>query len=876
MALVGGSKFGPYEIVSVLGAGGMGEVYRARDSRLNREVALKVIPETFSSDADRMARFQREAQLLAALNHPRIAGLYGLEESGGRRALVMELVEGETLAERIARGPLAIEEAIIIAGQIAEALECAHERGIVHRDLKPANIKLLHDESVKILDFGLAKVLETSGPMASAMDSPTLTAAGTKMGVIVGTAAYMSPEQAKGKNVDRRSDIWSFGCVLYEMLTGKLAFPGETVTDMLAAVVRGEPDWNALPASTPAGLRQLLERCLRKDATRRLQSIGDARIALEEMQSGVAAAESTAAPVTLIRKKSRRRGAAPWAAAIAACAIGVAIGFAIHSKPRPLHFREVTNFSGVQAQPALSPDGRSLALVSNRDGHYNIYVGFLGGGRLVQVTNDANVKSTPRWSPDGTMLAYARLNDSGLWDIWQVAALGGTPRRLILNAKDPAWSPDGRWLAYEDAATRSIWMADSTGQNPRPITQKNVPWGLDCQPAFSPDGEEIAFVMRSGGPYGSLHVVEAASGRIHKLTEMNSFVSSPAWSADGKNIYYASGNAGTMNIWKISASGGTPEQITFGEGDDAQLDVYQGRIVFATFRENLDIEQLDLDKPAQPPRRLSDDPVRNQMAPQYSPDGRHLAYFSNLKGAEREGIWISNADGGEPVEVVRNGNINIYPRWSSDNDHLIYVTTTASRSASGADYRTVAISGGAPAVLGGDGFDHFFDVNREGRLLMFDAEGTVQSYDPASRTSQTIAHCMQGRQCWEAHWSPDERAIAYIVRPASENDPEAGIWVNDFRNPPRQIFRGWVLSYTRGPNHQLYILQGRGDLKGIVWRVGWEGQSLTRLASIQLPYSYWISIEHEPQAVFDVSPDGHHLAFTGQSVLQANIGMLER
>ena len=265
-----------YRIQAKIGAGGMGEVYRATDTRLNRDVAIKVLPEALARDADRMARFEREAKVLASLNHPNIASIYGLEESNGSRALVMELVEGPTLAERIKQGPLPLDEAVPIAKQIAEGLEYAHERGIVHRDLKPSNVKVTPDGQVKVLDFGLAKALEGETNEEELQNSPTLSAATTRAGVLLGTAAYMSPEQARGKRVDRRADIWAFGCVLYEMLTGQGPFSGETTSDILACVIRAEPDWPAVPSSVPARIQELLRRCLQKDPKHRLQAIGDA------------------------------------------------------------------------------------------------------------------------------------------------------------------------------------------------------------------------------------------------------------------------------------------------------------------------------------------------------------------------------------------------------------------------------------------------------------------------------------------------------------------------------------------------------------------------------------------------------------------------
>src|SRR5262252_1398786 len=280
MPLTTGAHLGPYEITGAIGAGGMGEVYRAHDPKLGRDVAIKVLPDAFARDAEPMARFQREAKVLASLTHPNIASIYGLEDSGSTRALVMQLAEGPTLADQIKAGPIPVDEAVRIARQIQDALEYAHERGIIHRDLKPANVKVTNDDAVKVLDFGLAKALEDDPSSIDISTSPTISRMATMQGVLLGTAAYMSPEQAKAKPVDRRADIWAFGCVLYEMLTGKQAFTGEAVTDTLAAVIKEEPDWSLLPAATPVRLRVLLLRCLQKDPRQRLRDIGDARISL--------------------------------------------------------------------------------------------------------------------------------------------------------------------------------------------------------------------------------------------------------------------------------------------------------------------------------------------------------------------------------------------------------------------------------------------------------------------------------------------------------------------------------------------------------------------------------------------------------------------
>src|SRR4051812_7971812 len=370
MALEAGTRLGPYEVLSPLGAGGMGEVYRARDSKLAREIAIKVIPAPFASDAQRMARFAREAQLLASLNHPNIAHIYGLEHAAGGPAIAMELVEGPNLAERISAGPLPLLEGLDVARQIANALEFAHDRGIVHRDLKPANIKLTHEGVAKLLDFGLAKALEGEAEQADISHSPTISVLASQAGFLLGAAAYMSPEQARGKPTDRRTDIWAFGCVLYEMLARRQLFQGETVTDTLAAVVRAEPDWDALPADTPAAIRRLLRRCLEKDPKRRLQAIGEARIILDEFLADPLAEASPAAMLPVI-PPSRFTASLPWIAVALLLALVAAIAlwrpWAIHPRVEPVRLSAevATGFMLTRSSPgnyfAISQDGTRIA-----------------------------------------------------------------------------------------------------------------------------------------------------------------------------------------------------------------------------------------------------------------------------------------------------------------------------------------------------------------------------------------------------------------------------------------------------------------------------------------------------------------------------------
>jgi serine/threonine-protein kinase len=411
-----GDRLGPYEVTAALGAGGMGEVYRARDTRLGRDVALKVLPAAVAADAERLARFTREAQVLAALNDAGIAAIFGLEESGEAKALVLELVEGPTLAERLTQGPLPLDEALEIAAAIAAALDAAHEHGIVHRDLKPANVKIRPDGVVKVLDFGLAKALDaSSGFGMDATHSPTLTAQATRSGIILGTAAYMAPEQAKGKAVDRRADIWAFGVVLFEMLTGKRLFDGETPSEVLAAVILKEPDLTPLPDATPPYVRHLLTRCLERDPKRRLRDIGEARLALGSPVSLLASGPVPAAARTAVPD---RRPFVWIVAALCAALAGGAAAMALWLlRPAP---REVMRFDiqlpkgaelNLVNRPAvaLSPDGSRLAYIASAEGVSRLYV--RGRDQVeAHVVPGSEGAAGPVFSPDGRWIAFASDN----------------------------------------------------------------------------------------------------------------------------------------------------------------------------------------------------------------------------------------------------------------------------------------------------------------------------------------------------------------------------------------------------------------------------------------------------------------------------------
>jgi serine/threonine protein kinase/Tol biopolymer transport system component len=524
-----GKSIAHYRVTAQIGAGGMGEVYRASDSRLGRDVAVKVLPAAFAEDPERMARFEREAKLLASLSHAHIAGIFGLEETNGTRALVMELVEGPTLADRIAKGAIAPDEALPIAKQIAEALEYAHERAIIHRDLKPANVKLTLDGGVKVLDFGLAKALSDDAN-ASGSDlskSPTLTAASTRLGVILGTAAYMSPEQAKGKAVDRRADIWAFGAVLFEMLTGRQAFAGETVSETLASVMKDEPDWKLLPASTPARVRDLLRRCLVKDPKQRLRDIGDARIRIEEEITGAPDASSITT-TTSGAPSSRRSMLVPVViVALVAAAVGLAGGFLLRKTPTPPMFRATLLFPDEMrldeqnASVAISPDGRTVVLAaSGKEQPLQLWVRRLDSDVTTPIAG-TNGATYPFWSPDGRFIAF--FADRKLK---RVPANGGTVQTLCdaVDARGGSWSADGR-IIFSPGPLTGLEIVAASGGTPQSLTALSKTGETHRLPRFLPDGKRALFVIGASDlSRGKIECLDIESKTITRVMECESEV----------------------------------------------------------------------------------------------------------------------------------------------------------------------------------------------------------------------------------------------------------------------------------------------------------------------------------------------------------------
>jgi eukaryotic-like serine/threonine-protein kinase len=729
-----GQRLGPYTLEELLGAGGMGEVYRARDAKLGRDVAIKILPQIFTADADRQARFEREARLLAALNHANIGAIYGFEETDGLRGLVLEFIDGETLADQLRRGPLSITDALAHARAIAAALEAAHDKGIVHRDLKPANIKVTSDGTLKVLDFGLAKITGAD-PIATSV--PTV----SHEGMILGTPLYMSPEQARGKRVDKRTDIWAFGCLLYEMLTGHAAFHAETVADILSAIVNRDPDWTRLPPDLPTSVRRLLRRTLERDAARRLRDIGDAHIELDDAAEG----GGTAAPASGITEV--RRAVTRWRvialASLGALTVGVGIAATIvWSRDRPetpaapwSNSRAVSNpltsYQGSESDGALAPDGRSFVFVSNRSGTTDIWLRQVSGGETGRLTNDPNQESDLAYAPDGETVYFTRTDGEGQ-SIWRVGILGGQPLRVASDGRAPAlsadgrrlayisgtrddgtlaiialdgaavqtiartlpglgpalrWSPDGRWLSYTQTglfASSNLFVFDVNTSEARQVTRfQGTQEGVHSHTWLDNHHLVVSYSpSRSQLRGGDLGILDVRDGSISRLTldDGRARLDALSASSDGTRVM-ATVLKMERELWKVSdrSRSASPLRIidraedplwTFVSRDERTLLFNSPR----TGSRNLWTKALDDDRPLRQITAIGGDAVTHSSL---SPDGLRVA-FASLAGGQSD-IWTQRIDGSELRQLTNDAAADSWPVWSPDGQAIVFTSIREGR-----------------------------------------------------------------------------------------------------------------------------------------------------------------------------------------------------
>ena len=768
-----GAKLGPYEITAKLGEGGMGEVYRATDSKLRREVAIKVLPAAFTADPERLARFEREAQLLAQLQHPNIAAIYGLEESGGVRALVMELVDGPTLAERLESGPLGLEDTLTIARQIAEALEEAHEKGIVHRDLKPANIKLAPGAKVKVLDFGLAKAMASGSSAGDAMrsptlmNSPTLTGAhGTQLGVILGTAAYMAPEQAAGGAADRRADVWAFGVVLYEMLSGRRLFEGETVSHVLAGVLKDAPDFAALPSSTPRRIEDLVRRCLRKKPRERLQAIGDARVVIDEVLTG-AVDEAAPSLAAVVERRSRPAwqialalAAVAGAGALLALAISAVVGSRNPATSAPRTLAEISLPEGiarVASAPALSPDGTKLAVAyEGTEGSFrNIWIRNLATGDERQVPGTETGRA-PFWSPDSRSLGYQSAKDA---QIKRVDLDGGRPVAIASAPSNcgASWGHD--FIVFCEALGEPLKRVSPSGGAVEPVTTL-AEARRHVLPSFLPDGKRFLFLeMPSGTEVEDRLVVGSVDGGEPRVL----LATSARASYDNGYLFYTRGQ--TLFARPFDLSSGTlgegEPRIVVEETDSSiggRFAVAAGLLVYAPPGPATGARIAIYDRAGKQVDRIDSDTFLDDLV--LSPDGRFAAVMKATGGSgggERKvDVWTIDL-ARKVLSRVTNGEADDDPVFSPDGQSIAYAHA-------GDLYRRPANGPGEPKRLvdsrndvvahdwTGDGWIVYSDFeNGAEDLFAVLAEGG----EPKRLTSTPFREGL-------AQLSPDGRWLAYV------------------------------------------------------------------------------------------------------------------
>jgi eukaryotic-like serine/threonine-protein kinase len=884
MAILPGARLGPYEILSAIGAGGMGEVYRARDTRLNRDVALKVLPDIFARDSQRMGRFEREARLLAWLNHPNIAAIYGLEESGPIRALVMELVEGPTLADRIAAGPMPLDEALPVAKQIAEAIEYAHDNNVIHRDLKPANIKVKADGAVKVLDFGLAKALSDEPSEAEMANSPTLSMAATMQGVILGTAAYMAPEQAKGKKVDRRADIWAFGVVLYEMMTGKPLHSGETISETLASVMMRDSTLEALPADTPAAIRNLLRRCLEKNPKRRMQSAGEARIILEDILSGATPADPSVAAAAPAARSQRATWIAAGAAAVFLLALA-ALSF-VHFRETPPAVRparffilppEKTTFATAPQVVAVSPDGTKLAFqATNANGTANQlwirpldslsaqplpgtessnpqqfwspdsrYVAFYADGKLKKIAVAGGPAQTlcdifgngqGSWNKDGVILASGGLNP-----IYRVSSAGGAPVAVTTVDKEhgetghlwPHFLPDGNhflYLALNSDSAKSAIRVGSLNSKETKLLLNDLSFAMYAPPGyllFQRDGTLMA------QPFDAAKLQFTGDAfPIAEQVEVNTQNGRVAFdvSQNGVLVYRSAVGSNTQLTWfdrsgkELGRIGEPAGYLSPKLSPDGKRVAVQRTTGFGTPG---DIWVYDLARNTQ--TRLTFDPAHDSN-PLWSPDGSRIA-FASTRG-NSFGLYQKNSDGtGDDDLLLKAGSSVLLEDWSLDGRFLVY-TSTEGR---GRDVSYLPLAGSPAGQVAGDPSTSSGQVGKP-----------VAFFKPVPflKTPFLERH---------AQLSPDGRWMAYI----SNESETYQVYVQSFPSGGGKwqvSMNGGVQPRWRHDGKELFYIAPDGKLMSVTVKAGTTFEAGTPEPLFQTRiYGLAPSVYYSQQ--YDVTPD---------------------
>jgi len=879
-----GKSIGRYQIISLLGKGGMGEVYAANDTRLDRKVALKLLAAEFTTDADRARRFEREARAASALNHPNILTIYDIDMDNGRRFIAAELVGGVTLRQKLSNRSLSLGEAVEIAIQIASALDAAHSAGIVHRDIKPENVMMRPDGLVKVLDFGLAKLsVRPVAPPEPGIDSqsPTLARLSTEPGVVMGTMSYMSPEQARGQKVDQRSDIFSLGVALYEMITWRRPFEGATPSETIAAILRDEPpSLTAHSPDVPRKLARIVAKALRKDPAERYQVVKDLLLDLKSLQQ-----ESNVSFAVAERGTTRswlpafRLRLAMAASVVLLATVGGVLWWYTRREDLPPVWRPLpfTSYPGFELNPALSPDGKQVAFTWNgaKQDNFDIYIKLVGSNSQLQLTKNPAEDLSPAWSADGRNIAFLRRLDVNRNELLLIPALGGPERKLteVIIADDRkrrlpalAWSPDGRWLAvsHREAGDlgEGLFLVSAQTSEQRRLTRPPSNYSRDFTPTFSPDGRAILFSRLSGySRTAELYILSLSEdftpvGEARRLKTDERFVGSPVWSTDGRHVLYlAAPNIGAREqteLRKIAASGtGPSERVSILEGQVNEVSL--GRhLVYMRSTEEVDIWRAEVPPtggPASQPQ-LFISSTRLDNLPRYSPDGKKIAFGSTRSGAGE--IWIADADGSNPAQLTSFGGPLVgFKDWSPDSQRLIF----QARPEGQADLFTIPAAGGAPRRLTTDPSDDVSpSYSHDGRWIYFSSTRSGQPEIwkmPAEGGEAVKLTSVGGRMPIEA---PDGKTFYFA--PLSQ---EKGVW-------KAPVQGGEAAPVT-------------GSLVDSFFDVGAEGifyapapdsnqKSSIRFLSFSTGQSRTVVVAERPfEGVLTVSPDQRFLAFVlrGQS-----------
>ena len=867
------TSIGPYRILGKLGAGGMGEVYRARDSQLNRDVAIKVLPELFALDAERLARFTREAQTLAALNHPNIAQIYGLEGAAGAgstRALVMELVEGDDLSTLIALGPMPLADALPIARQIADALEAAHEQGIVHRDLKPANVKVRPDGTVKVLDFGLAKALDArAGSSPDAMQSPTFTARHTEMGLIIGTAAYMAPEQAKGKAVDKRADIWAFGVVLFEMLTGRQAFDGEGISEVLASVLKSDPDWSRVPAETPAAIRRLLRRCLEKEPRKRLSAIGDARLELDDNE---AAPPGPAAPVVNARRPSVVSRLWPVVAAVVVTAAVAAIAWTSSRSTPDVKVARLSILAppGETLYPdsngvAISPDGTMIAFVvgSVIRSESQLWIRSIDSvtARRLEGGDGGNL---PFWSPDGTRIGFFTNNK-----LKTIAASGGRAEVLCdtPGGRGGAWSPSNIIVFAPDAAG-PLMKIPASGGTPAPATtldpaRKEIGHRF---PTFLPDGQRFIYAALPGKE-GRFDVL-AGSLADTSHTLIGSMDAAPVYAEPGWLLYARQGvlAAQRFDASTLTISGEAlllPDEpvsildpaTSYTAGKSTSVSRTGALAYFSSPSTNTVASWYDLAG-----RHFGDIslPPGHYETATVSPDGKYAVAVRSTSPAE-SALWLIDLGRNSASPLTSGRGRNDAPIWSPDSTQIVFaadrdglqdlfIKTVGDRSPEQPLFRSnLPFKGPLSWTPDGSGivFNQLEPITAQNIFLMpatGKGEPKVLVRGPTRDSGGTV--------------SPDGRWMAFT----SDESGRYELYAQRFPEPGGRVQvskqGAWVSWWTRDGRQLLFL----GDDLHSLWRVDVQTGDTLKVGTPSLiatfpPTIVWVDASPDRQRFLAIAPE---------------------